>query len=371
MNIYHVCHLTSAHSRYDTRIFEKQCRTLAKNNFKTTLIVADGKGNEIKHGVQIIDVGLLTGRINRILKTTKLIFKKSIEVDADIFHFHDPELLHIGLKLKKCNKKVIFDSHEDVTGDILVKPYLKPPFNYFISKIYSFIESYVCGRIDGVVCATPAIEKKFLKKSKKVVNINNYPILEEYTFKSDWLIKKNEVCYVGSLSKLRGCVEIVKAFNYTQSNVRLNLGGKFSDKSVEVEVKALNSFKNVNLLGYLDKEGVNQVYSTSKVGVITSFPIPTFKESLPIKMFEFMACGIPFIASDFPYWRKLLEGYECCIFVDPLNASEIAKAIDFYMENPKKAELMGERGRELVYKKYDWKFEAEKLVQFYNLILLA
>ena len=107
-----ITHLTSAHPRYDTRIFFKECISLAKN-YKVNLIVADGLGDEEKNTVYIYDVGKVEGRLNRIFKTTKKVLQRAIELDSDVYHLHDPELIPIGLKLKKMGKKVIFDAHED------------------------------------------------------------------------------------------------------------------------------------------------------------------------------------------------------------------------------------------------------------------
>jgi glycosyltransferase involved in cell wall biosynthesis len=331
--------------------------------------VADGRGNEVVDGVTIIDVGILKGRINRMLITTQLIFHAALKIEADIYEFHDPELLHAGLRLKNKNKRVVFDSHEDAVGTILVAPYLKPPISIIISKLYDSFEKFACKKIDGVIGATPAIEKLFLKVSKKVININNYPILSESEDNFSWDNKLDEVCYVGSIAAIRGVREVVKSFDYVKSGARLNLVGNFAYEAIEAEVKVMSAFAKVNEYGYVNRAEVQKVLMRSIAGIVTSHPIPTYIESLPIKMFEYMAAGIPFIISDFPYWRKLMEGYHCCIFVNPLDPKEIAQAIDFFINNQDEAKKMGERGKILVYEKYDWKYESEKLLGFYRLIL--
>jgi hypothetical protein len=108
-----IIHITTIHPRYDTRIFLKQCRSLAKAGYRVSLVVADGKGDERKDGIAIYDVGSSRGRISRILKTTGRVYAKAKELDADLYHLHDPELIPAGLKLKDMGKKVIFDSQKN------------------------------------------------------------------------------------------------------------------------------------------------------------------------------------------------------------------------------------------------------------------
>jgi glycosyltransferase involved in cell wall biosynthesis len=366
----HICHFTSAHARFDTRIFEKMCRSISKHGYRVTLIVADGKGNEIIDNINIIDVGQKRGRINRMFKITKLIRKACLKINADIFHFHDPELLFVGLSLKKTGKKVVFDSHEDNVGTLLIKPYLKSPINLIISRLYNFIEKNICIRLDGVIGATPQITSQFIVKSKKAININNYPILENTNINVSWAYKQMEACYVGGIAYSRGAKEIVTAMSFVKSNVRLNLVGNYNQVNLENELKSLSSFSKINEFGYLSKAEVNKIYERSMVGIITSHPLPTYLESLPIKMFEYMSAGIPFIASDFPFWRKLLYGHDCCIFVDPLNPQSMADAIDHLILNPELAQKMGEIGKKLVYAKFYWEQEEIKLINFYKDILI-
>lgn len=361
-----IVHLTSAHPRNDTRIFIKQCRTLAQHGYDVTLVVADDQGEERREGVTITDVGRLPGRIKRIFTTTRRVRDKALSLDADIYQLHDPELLPVGLALKRRGKKVIFDSHEDVPRQLLSKPYLGPVSSRVLSLAFALVERYACSRFDGIIAATPFIRDKFLKFKPGTVDVNNFPLVGELESAAPWSHKRNEVCYVGGIGEIRGIRELVAAGRHLQSAARINLVGKFSEPAVEAEVRADPGWQRVNELGFLDRAGVRGVMERSLAGIVTFHRLPNHVDSHPTKMFEYMSAGIPVIASDFPLWRDIIEGNGCGICVDPADPRAIAAAIDHLAAHPEQAREMGENGRRAVLKEYNWTVQARKLTDFYG-----
>jgi glycosyltransferase involved in cell wall biosynthesis len=361
-----IVHLTSAHPRNDIRIFIKQCRTLAAHGYDVSLVVADGKGDARIDGVAITDVGRLRGRLNRIFKTTRRVFDKAVALDADIYHLHDPELIPAGLKLKRQGKTVIFDSHEDVPRQLQGKPYLDPVSRRVLPALFSAYERFACSRFDGIIAATPFIRDLFAKINPATVDINNFPILDEFDGAMPWAMKRDQVCYVGAISGIRGIRQMVEASTLLRSGARLNLAGQFLDPAVEAQVKAHPGWHRVADLGFLDRAGVRELLSHSVAGLVTLLPVPSHIDSLPTKMFEYMSSGIPVIASNFPLWREIIEGNRCGICVDPLDPKAIATAIDYLVCHPDIAKSMGERGRKAVLEKYNWGVEATRLTDFYG-----
>jgi glycosyltransferase involved in cell wall biosynthesis len=361
-----VVHLTSVHPRYDTRIFVKQCRSLARHGYEVSLVVADGKGDESRDGVTIFDVGRPGGRMERMFRTTGRVFHKGLDLQADAYHLHDPELLPVGLRLKSLGKTVIFDSHEDVPSQIRSKPYLGPVSLRVLSAAAGFFMHHACRRLDGIVAATPTIRDKFLPINRRTVDVNNYPVPDELFAGMYWADKQLEVCYVGDITAGRGIREIVRACEFVETPVRLTIGGAFSETSLETEVRSYSGWNKVNMLGFLSRDRVREVLGRSMAGLVTLHPQDNYLDALPVKMFEYMAAGIPVIASDFPLWRKIVEGNGCGICVDPRNPREIARAIDYLVTHPDEACAMSANGRQAVLKHYNWGSEEEKLQRFYS-----
>lgn len=361
-----VAHLTSVHYRYDTRIFLKQCASLSANGFSVSLIVADGRGNECVNNLTIVDVGSSKSRLDRILNAPNKVLLKAIEIDADIYHLHDPELIPIGIKLKKLGKKVIFDAHEDVAKDILSKTYLKGT-QKIISRLYSFYERWACKRFDIVIAATPHIRDNYIAIGVNSIDINNYPLLGELAVNEiNWSLKEKKVCYVGDITRIRGFLQAVEAMGLVNSDIKLQLVGKFSDVEAEILAQEMVGWSNIQVLGFLGRKEVSQVLEHCVAGLVNFLPSPNHIDAQPNKMFEYMSAGVPLIASDFPLWKTIVEENSCGICINPLDSGEIAAAIDYLINNPLEAEKMGRNGQEAVEKKYNWLIEEKKLLDVYK-----
>ena len=206
-----VCHMTSAHGVEDIRIFHKECVSLTQAGYEVYL-VQRGDSYE-KSGVHIIGVGdIPSGRFKRMTTGAKLVYQKALNINADLYQFHDPELLPYGLKLKKKGKKVIFDSHEDVPGQIMDKDWIPKSLRKIVYGVYRRYETHVARQLDAVVTATPHIAKKFRGRARKVTVVNNYPKLNDIVFHTKPFSERDHiVCYAGGINELRGEEIMIKA----------------------------------------------------------------------------------------------------------------------------------------------------------------
>lgn len=358
-----VCHITSVHSALDIRIFEKECKSLSEN-YQVHLI-HPGIENLKSDNVNVIGINYKeTNRLKRILNTGKKVVEKALTLNAEVYHFHDPELLRYTSRLKKNGAKVIYDSHEDLPKQVLDKPYLPKSVRGFISVLVEYYERKNSSKLNGVITATQTIKKRFDKYNKNVCCIYNYPILDRYTKNLSWVDRPKSAVYIGGIFEKRGIWEITEAITKTDSS--LELAGKFSPQELKDKVLNKHQGDNVNYHGFLDKNGINKLLESTNIGLVTLHPTKSYLESLPIKMFEYMAAGLPVIASNFPFWKQIIEKHECGICVDPLNPKEISDAIIYLNNNPEIASKMGENGKTAAFELYSWQSESDKLTEFYK-----
>ncbi len=352
-----VCHFTSAHFANDDRIYLKECRTLCDAGYEVT-IVAKGEDAELD-GVRVVGCGSANGRLGRLFGFSKRIYKKALEQNCDVYHFHDPELLPYGIKLKKKGKIVIFDSHEDVPGQILDKYWIPKPLRKLVSRLYRAYETHAAARIDTVITATPYIEKQFEGRARRAVTVNNYPMLDDIRFNdTPFEQRERKTCYAGGISDLRGegiMIEAMSAFD----DASLVLAGDCEDEK-------LGTRGNVTYLGRIDRNGVNDLYGSSVLGFCILKPAQNYINSQPIKMYEYMAAGLPFVCSDFPLWREIAEtsGAGICVPYDDMDA--IRGAVSALLDNRERAQEMGRLGRKAVEEKYSWDSEKEILLSLYK-----
>lgn len=365
-----VVHLSSAHPPDDTRIFHKECRTLVQAGYEVVLIISHDR-DEIVNGVRIRGMPKPSGRYERMTGIASEIYKAALEEDALIYHFHDPELLPVGMKLRFKGKKVIYDVHEDLPRQILTKPWIPSFLRRIVGVGANLLEKICAQYIDRIITVTSTIANRFPEHKASVVH--NFPVLEELTAADSKHYQKRSsiVAYVGGITEIRGIKEMVAAVNLLPKDLgaRLVLAGKFSPPELESKVCSLKGWKRVDYLGWQSRSQVADLLNKARIGLVLLYPTLNYLDSYPIKMFEYMAAGIPVIASDFPLWRKIISDIGCGVVVNPLEPQAIADAVRWLLTHPIEAESMGKCGQIAVAECYNWDMEAQKLLNVYKDLL--
>lgn len=368
-----IAHLTTAHPRFDVRIFRKECLSLAKAGYHVDLYVADGAGNSHHEGISIIDVGRPSGRIDRMFCKTWAVWNAVRKTDARIVHIHDPELLPVAFVLKYMGRMVIYDAHEDVPRQILSKPWIKPWIRQVIAWPFERLENFVARRCAVVICATPHIAERYAAIGINGVAINNYPIpgeLSNHNSHSSARSSENSsskiICYIGGITRMRGAVEMLEAIARTDS--QLVLAGPMESPDLHAALMAMPGWSQVDYRGVLDREGIKNLLAESNLGLVLLHPIPNYLDALPVKMFEYMAAGLPVLASNFPLWKDILDKSGAGRCVNPLDIDAIADSIRSLLSSPSDLEAMSAAGVKATAHTYTWHNEERKLLDAYRKI---
>ncbi len=369
-----IFHLTTVHPRSDTRIWLKEVTTLYQEfPGEVALCVADGRGDTpaTPTTASVIDAGELPrGRLRRAVFGSIAAFKKVRQFAPEVVHFHDPELLPLCLLLRLSGYKVVYDVHEDVPKQILSKPWIYKPLRRLIAGGMGLLEA-IGGRLfDRIVVVTPKIAQRF--PANKTIIVQNFPLVSEFAGVdvASYAGRPAHFGYVGGITSIRGSFEMVEAAGLLRErHVRLTMAGNFQPPAHQAELEQHPAWDQVDFIGWADRKSLAQLLGSVRAGLVLFHPLPNHVDAQPNKLFEYMAAGLPVIASDFPLWRDLVTAADCGILVDPLDRHAIARAMASILDGPEEAEAMGRRGRQAVHETYNWLPESRKLITLYEDLL--
>lgn len=365
-------HVTTLHRALDVRIFEKECRSLAAAGHEVHLVAHDVPAREREgvrlHGLPPADDG---PRLRRIAARLRAAARAVSALDPELVHVHDPELLPLAFRWKARGLRVVYDVHEDTPREARTVLPVGSLRRAVYPAAWSALEAVARTVLDGFVCATPAIGARF--PAARTVVARNFPRLAEFELlpapdAASMASRPPRLVYVGGLTEPRGLREMMHAASLLPDALRcrLVLVGELSPPELALRWKEWRGFDRVEHCGWQERAGVLDALSQARVGLVLLHPTPEYRESWPVKLFEYMAAGLPVVASDFPLWREFVEGAGCGFLVDPLDPRAIARATEKLLAHPDEAAAMGLRGWRAARERYSWESEAKPLLALYE-----
>ena len=370
-----VCVFTTVHRPYDVRVFHKEARSLAEAGHRVTLLAHADFQRAVKNGVVVKGVKRPANRFFRLFNVFRFAVI-CLKERADVYHFHDFELLPVGLFLKLVTgQRVIYDCHENFPEAVYERVWYPDWLKPILSRLIAGVEPVLARRLDAVVCVVPDQQKRFDLKGCKTVLVRNVPRLENFAAAVNKdLPKLNRIIYLGGLTVVRGAklmVDMMLELQKTRPDLKLLWLGPFNESHVErdtmdyIRDKGLSdSIEHIRLVPH---EQVPEYVVQSLIGLIPWQPNEQMLRMIfPNKIFEYMACGIPVVASDLPSLKYIFNRANSGITVQADDPSAFAAAIDGLLNSPAKMKQMGEKGRQFVTEHYNWDLEAEKLRRLYQ-----
>jgi glycosyltransferase involved in cell wall biosynthesis len=370
-----ICHMTTVHPAQDARIFYRMSRALAERGCAVILIAPASPEDAL------VQMSVWNGQIGEAsrLKRLDLALRAALAESADVYHFHDPELIPLGFALKvlKPSAAVVYDVHEDYPAMMQVKYWLPRPLRPFIAKA-AHCANTASGRcFDGIVVADPSVGRDFQRVAgHKTIVYYNFPTLSLFTPETaEPPIAQADLVYIGGMSERAGIFVLLDALALLAQqgitpSVRLAgyTDGAAGLAAIQQGIRSRGLNDQVELQGRIPHRQVPAWIRSGRIGLVPLQPIAKFMKNIPTKMFEYWACGLPVIASDLPPIRPFLTEGKNGLLFDPTSAKDLARAIAWLVRHPREGKTMGQYGQEQVHADWNNDRQIDALVGFYKQI---
>ena len=373
----HICLLSSVHLAFDVRLFQAEARTLARAGFAVSVIALEDTTQSETDGARVISLPRPKNRLQRFWRSLRVL-RLALAQPADLYAFHDPELLPVAVLLKLLRRRpVVYDVHEDVPAAIRGRTWLPSFLRLPVARLYRLLERLALPFIDGLTLADYAYARYY--EGCRTLTVLNYPFLTYARLYEEHRPApriRPVLIYTGNITALRGLFEMVRLAGRLKSSypdLLLRLVGPVGEAHearqarqliAECEVEA-----QVEWVGLVSHHEVHCQILEADVGLALLHPDPNYVNSLPTKMFEYMLMGRPVVVSNFPMWQEIVEEAECGFAVDPLDLDAVEGVIRQLLDDAELRQKLGENGRKAVLARYSWEREGEKLVDFYRELL--
>lgn len=372
-----ICHLTTGMELQEARMYYRICYGLAERGLAVRLIAPEEPVEDAV--VQLSEWNARLARTNRALRIG-LALRAALAENADVYHFHGPESIPLGLALKvlRPSTSVVFDAREDYPPMMRVKywvPRLLRPLLEQAMRVANLLASWC---LDGIVTADPEVQKDFQRWSKTPTFVYyNFPTLSLFKpAETQPPTAKADLVFVGGISHRTGIFVLLDALvllakegvrptarlaGYTDGDAgRMTVLDGIYSRGLEAQVELSH--------GKIPYSQVPAWIRSGRIGLVPLQPIPKFMKNISVKTFEYWACGLPVIASDLPPIRPFLSDGKNGVFFEPTSPRDLARAIRYLVDSPAMCHVMGRNGQEQVYQVWNNKSQVDGLIDFYERI---
>ena len=366
--------VTTGHPGKDDRLYYKFAKTFSQNSITTGIITTI---EDIDFNEEALSVHGNSGAGKGYISKSKYImqqlrsFSPDIIICSEIFAIL-PAFLHKAFCNSACS--IIYDITEWYPENIAFKQsYFKGRCTYIFLYTMMIVFSFF---IDGYIAGEKRKLNRFLILSPGKPNeiVSYFPPLAYYPH-SDYESPVNgiNICFSGLLTAERGFfrfLDVLKsiALRNPGKHITGTIIGKFvlstDEQNFEIYMKNLPVNLAISFQGWQKYEDLPIALRKVDICIDLREDSYIFTNSLPIKIFEYMACGKPVIYSKNNAIADVFEISEIGFFVSPADSAGIAEIIEMYIDDPALIELHGKQARRLVEQKFNWSVEEKKLLNF-------
>lgn len=377
--------MSTRHYMLDGRIYIREAKTLQQNGYQ---VVHIGYGDEASHyftedGVEIIQLkklkkGNSLRTVFRSFKQSFLgdIFEAAANVNADVYHLHDIELCRIARKLQQLphKPKVIYDAHEPYLENFLDFWKYASKLKLLVTDIPSLIaQKRAVPHLDYLIATEKIVAGRFAKKNPNTAIVHNYCYFKPS--KQSKPRKQYDLIYAGTMSQVRGLEFILDAIKECKNRGQIvscvfvgNFNKVAHEQSFAGKIDKYGIQDHIHFTGHIPFHDVEQYYKQSKIGMCLLPLNRSFKIAEPIKVFEYLLCGLPVIGSNFGPMQEILGSDDVGFAVDPYTAKLVADKILYLLENDR-YQAYSSHCVDVAEAKYVWSKEEKILLTVYQNVL--
>ncbi|HSB66498.1 MAG TPA: glycosyltransferase family 4 protein [Anaerolineales bacterium] len=369
--------------RPDPRVL-KEAESLRNNGFEITILCWDRQA-ELK-AEEVLPSGVKIIRIQNIRSSYGIGARQLVQmvlfwvsaqrflrkINPRIIHCHDFDTLPAGLFFGKFRHvPVIYDAHEYYVE--LVRPRLKGMAGRLILEIITYLENIGARKVSAIVTVDQTLSAIYQKRNRHVIVLGHYPI-KSMAGMSNPVFSRSEITmiYTGRLSTDRGMLiycDLLRKLIAIGVPAKLILAGSFlpeSEKATFFEYTQ-EIIAAIDYLGWVPYEKISEIYHRADIGLAILLPEPRYVAAIPVKLFEYMANGLPVIASKFPSISRVVEDAMCGLLIDPLaDIAPVAETIAGWYKDKTIPQTLGENGRQAILNKYNWENQVTHLASLYR-----
>ncbi|MES2559582.1 MAG: glycosyltransferase [Bacteroidota bacterium] len=368
-----VCHFASVHTTTDTRVFHRECTSLAK--FFDVTYIGIGTKSGVLNGVNVIAVPKPANRIYRLLFTTWKVFFLALKQRADIYHIHDAELIPFAFLFAVSGKKVIYDIHENTYEDIMRKPWILNAFRWilgFMFKILEWISAQTMSTI--LVIAKPEFVNRFITRKHVIIqNFAEFDQFNAYRVTDRQPIAENNLFYIGTVyDYYYDLIPVIKALHLLKQQGKtiqfhcVGYKGKYIDTILSKLAEYHEVKDQLHFYGYLSTDEGYEISKKCKVGLCLKNQPEEILLSHERKFFEYMATGLPILSCNYHIYKDIIDRYTLGKYVAIDNEQEIARALNELFFHSTRLNEYASNGVKAAETVYNWAHEEAKLITLYK-----
>jgi glycosyltransferase involved in cell wall biosynthesis len=364
---------------HDSRV-EKEARSLARAGYRVT-VVAEGRQDlperELRDDVSVVRVPRGPARLpgRRMREYRARLVEALAASEPAVLHAHDSDALGAVAEVAAARRiPFVYDAHELWLGQ--ENRGRSALYHALFKAYYWWVQRRLVPRAAAVLTVSKPIRERLATTYRVPVSlVPNYPELEDpppaprplRTLLAEPIADDAPiVLYLGGVQPGRGLEELVSALPEVPDAVLVCLGVTDTPRSLVALAEERGVVARLRLVPPVPSEEVVGWAASATVGVALATPISENNRfSLPNKLFQCMAAGIPVLANDFPHVRTIVEDAGAGLCVDSTDPRAIAAALRRLLADPAAAAEMGRRGAAAIRDRYHWGVSERALLEAY------